>query len=763
MKFFSLFRLHKKNDIKIKSTAKKAEAKRLAEDQKGFDDFTSIISHKPIGDSRIIIESTICQLKNIFTSTKNNKIGFVVFATKNYLSSNFIESFKSYAKEGIRIIFVIDRTVKNNKSVNNALSQFKLNQCISIFHFSRSISTLERMSIALDSLGTEYAVFFTMKDTANRRSLITYLDKVITDSSTPIVLHTSLNIAELRQKFLREPAISTLSGGIFKTSFLQAKLKEITDDWDFWVPHILFSRIKDDDITLINSMRRYWSVNEPSQISIPDLGYLCRDMASLAHSATTEHDMLRNIINQLSLFLDNLLKSRNFTETKLSYISSGTALLVSSLYNFFSKDEYREILYQFSSIFNFDTILKNENIHKRHANIVKNVIELKDNTVAVVETDFMEDLKTCFVPLLSKEYELIYISKPQYYDYHFFYCMVMRAIIQPAQYVVSSNDMHKYITSGKTTLTLWHGSGMLKEIVSPDRKKYPMDYLVTSSESCVLPWSKQFGVEERNVLPFGQVQTDIMFDKDFAMSVKAHLCMEYNIPYGSKIVFFAPTFRNAKPGVVPGRYYDFQMDIEALSEKLAECGAYLITKRHHVFSHMLLDKGIDASGVYSSKNGHFIVDESHNFQELISAADVFITDYSSGLFYAVVRNMPLVLYAPDIEDYKTGPNGFMVKYPEEMAGVFVGKPDIDAFMKAIDDAVDDVSSERYVRFKEKHVAACDGHVSERLIRYLKTWDGTQFTNIFTKPEDEILESVEAPLSDGQKQTNAALLEGESNA
>lgn len=209
------------------------------------------------------------------------------------------------------------------------------------------------------------------------------------------------------------------------------------------------------------------------------------------------------------------------------------------------------------------------------------------------------------------------------------------------------------------------------------------------------------------------------------------------------------------------------MDIEALSEKLAECGAYLITKRHHVFSHILLDKGIDASGVHPSKNGHFIVDESHNFQELISAADVFITDYSSGLFYAVVRNMPLVLYAPDIEDYKTGPNGFMVKYPEEMAGVFVGKPDIDAFMKAIDDAVDDVSSERYVRFKEKHVAACDGHVAERLMRYLETWDGTQFTNIFAKPEDEILESTEAPLSDEQvqspEQANAALLEGGKNA
>ena len=88
MKFFNLFKLHQTDNIKTKNVNKKradtkkisevkkgneakriAEAKKLAEFKKGFDDFTSIISHKPIGDSRVIIESTICQLKNIFANT----------------------------------------------------------------------------------------------------------------------------------------------------------------------------------------------------------------------------------------------------------------------------------------------------------------------------------------------------------------------------------------------------------------------------------------------------------------------------------------------------------------------------------------------------------------------------------------------------------------------------------------------------------------------------------------------------------------------
>lgn len=706
------------------------------EDEKGFNDFVNIISRKTIGDEQLSVESTIQQFKNCFARIKNKKIGIIVFATKHYFSSEFIEAAKVYAQDGVQIILAIDRTIKKDKNLNNKLSSFKQNKNVSIMYFSRAISTCVRMKIALAALNAEYVMFFTMKDVVNSRSLLIYINNIISSFNTPVILHSQADITNIRQTFLRNPAISILSGSIFDTAFLRSKLKEISEDWDFWLPYILFTHIDNKNITIINSIRRYWNINNATQMSIPDIGFLCRDMMQLVSSSKENHAQLRNTIDQISLVIYDLIRLKNLTETKYSYIASGSAILLASLYNNFSQEEYRDVLYQFSSSFNFDLLLKRDSIHKRHKDIVEKVIPLQNDTVAVIETDFMEDLKHSFVHLLEKKYEVLYITKPQYYDYHFFYCMVMRAIIQPAQYIITSNDLHKYITAGKTILTLWHGCGMLKEIVPPDRKKYPMDYLVTSSVACVEPWSKQFNVEESHVLPFGQIQTDMMFDKVFSKNIKDKVRSEYNIPDDAKVVFFAPTFRNAAPGVSPSKYYNFQIDIESLSKKLEECKIYIITKRHHVFSHILLDKGIDSSGVSPSRNGYFIVDETHSFQELICAADIFITDYSSGLFYAVIRDMPLVLYAPDIEDYKEGANGFMVKYPEDVAGVFVGKPDIDTFVKAIEDAQKDVSSEKYLRFKEKHVAACDGHVAERLLRYLDSWDGIQFTDIITKANDK---------------------------
>ena len=125
MKFFNLFRLHQTDNIKTKNINKKradtkkisevkkgneakriAEAKKLAEFKKGFDDFTSIISHNPIGDSRVIIESTICQLK-IFLQTLKTKNRIRCICNEKLSLIRFIESVKSYAREGIRIVLLL--------------------------------------------------------------------------------------------------------------------------------------------------------------------------------------------------------------------------------------------------------------------------------------------------------------------------------------------------------------------------------------------------------------------------------------------------------------------------------------------------------------------------------------------------------------------------------------------------------------------------------------------------------------------------------
>ena len=104
---------------------------------------------------------------------------------------------------------------------------------------------------------------------------------------------------------------------------------------------------------------------------------------------------------------------------------------------------------------------------------------------------------------------------------------------------------------------------------------------------------------------------------------------------------FAPTFRIGKNY----QYYDLGMEVESLAAELKKHNLYVITKKHHILNAVFMDKGIDTSGVHTSSDNHFIVDEEYDFYQLVAAADCFATDYSSSMYYAFIMNLPVFLYA----------------------------------------------------------------------------------------------------------------------
>ena len=68
----------------------------------------------------------------------------------------------------------------------------------------------------------------------------------------------------------------------------------------------------------------------------------------------------------------------------------------------------------------------------------------------------------------------------------------------------------------------------------------------------------------------------------------------------------------------------------------------------------------------------------------------------------------------------------MIDYPSAIPAPFVGKPDIDAFMQALKEAENMPFSPPYTAFREEHVGACDGHVVEKFMKFLSTWNGKDF-------------------------------------
>lgn len=704
--------------ISKKATTETPEQKKKLQEElkKCITDFTKVLRNENIGDD--VVE----RIGPDSNDNHESSYGLLVFGTKCYFSSNLLDGLKKYVPTGLPVVFVLDRTVKKDKELHNKITELEQYPNVTSFYLSRGKTAKERILLALNELNTTFIGILTLNDKINFRSFDLYIQNVLKEVTNESVV--SFDDA-LEKNLFRDSSLRGISGLFFKKEFLKEKMENVAANADYWMSFYLMNNVKDSSVKIVNDKNKYfWSI-ESKDFSVPDLAFFFRDSITII-------DLLKDTKEQLDVFIDcviqnlsNALIHKKITDNKIALMASGCAIFCMQLKNYYQTPEWRDIIYRFSILFDFDQLTKKAFLHNTHKKIVEAVYKVKDNTVAVIETDFMQDLKESFLPDLEEHFNVIYESKPQYYDYHFFYCMVIRAEIQPAQYVITSNDMHKFITGGKKVITLWHGLGMLKKIAEADRVKYPMNYIVTSSESCVEPWSHTFQLPIENVLPFGQVQTDILYDKEYLFKCSNSVRSEYSIPKDAEIVFFAPTFRiNGND-----KYYDMMVNIEELSERLKENNIYLITKRHHVFSHILRDKGVDKSGVFNSKNGHFIVDDKHTFVELICASDKFITDYSSGLFYAFVRNIPVVLYAPDVNEYKEGANGFMIDYPKDIPAPFVGSGDVDLFIKSLRDCSSYPDSNEYKKFREVHVGSCDGHVRNKLINYLTQWNGTTFKQI----------------------------------
>ena len=140
------------------------------------------------------------------------------------------------------------------------------------------------------------------------------------------------------------------------------------------------------------------------------------------------------------------------------------------------------------------------------------------------------------------------------------------------------------------------------------------------------------------VLPIGTPRTDVLFDSDKLNKNSIKVRKEYRVPSSTKIVLFAPTFRNDySEGEIN---IDFKRLLDNLKKKFGN--EWIIMLRLHP---LIANK--------QGKTGTNIVDVSnHNdIVELLCAADILITDYSSCIWDFGLTKKPGFLFEDDREKY----------------------------------------------------------------------------------------------------------------
>lgn len=258
---------------------------------------------------------------------------------------------------------------------------------------------------------------------------------------------------------------------------------------------------------------------------------------------------------------------------------------------------------------------------------------------------------------------------------------------------------------GTTVVQVWHAEGALKRfgadavggLDEPERRflHRNYDWVVTSGEASREAWSRAFRTPLDRVLPLGSPRTDLFHDPAAMAAVRQRVLAAYPSLAGRRAILHAPTFRGRGRAKRPGGV----LDAEKLRAALPPTDVLVLK------SHPNLDRALVSTSGYD-----VIVDPAFDLNDLLVAADVLVTDYSSAIFDAALLRIRLLLLVDDLEAYERDP-GLSLDYRTEMIGTQVR--DTDAAIDAL--LADRFDLAAYDAFIERHLGACDGRASARFV------------------------------------------------
>ena len=259
----------------------------------------------------------------------------------------------------------------------------------------------------------------------------------------------------------------------------------------------------------------------------------------------------------------------------------------------------------------------------------------------------------------------------------------------------------------------WHGSLGIKRLGGEKRwiklaehSADFIDYFLTDSvfEEEVFHTSFWPHVEQ---LKFGHPRNDILFSKEKMSELRDKVYKFYKIEPHVKTVLYAPTFRDNKSDVSAIKIDCIKLK-ETLKKKFG--GEWKVIVKAHMHNRH------NAALRHMFANRDSIIDASDyiDMQELIAAADVGITDYSSWIFDFVPKGAPAFIYARDIKQYINS-RGFF--YPLDQTPFSIAETD-----EELSGNIMDFDSEAYAKavkaFLDDKQCYENGHAAERTVDFI---------------------------------------------
>lgn len=208
------------------------------------------------------------------------------------------------------------------------------------------------------------------------------------------------------------------------------------------------------------------------------------------------------------------------------------------------------------------------------------------------------------------------------------------------------------------------------------------------------------------MLEYGHPRNDIMFDvyQDRREKIKQKFLEEHSLSKKAKFVLYGPTFRDSK------NFDCYAIDVDGLLNAVEKKfgGQWVLLLRYHSALRT----------VYKKKNKIRTVNERvidvtdySDMQELITIADVAITDYSSWIYDFMLQRRPGFIFATDIDLYNNE-RGFC--YPLETTPFSIARNNKE-LTQNINQFDESVYLDRLEAFLKDKGCVEDGHASERVV------------------------------------------------
>lgn len=322
----------------------------------------------------------------------------------------------------------------------------------------------------------------------------------------------------------------------------------------------------------------------------------------------------------------------------------------------------------------------------------------------------------------SKDYDLVWaftepqnhniknIRKVRYYSLSFFYELCT------AKVIVTNYRMTELFMKRRSQIYLqtWHSSLRLKKIEKDEECNLPESYIKMAKNDsqfidCLISGCSFSTQIFKNsfwysgmILESGTPRNDLFFQDNTNLALKIKSL--YHIPQDNNLILYAPTFRNKNK--IDCYNIDYKQLEKALSKRFGKKWSILVRLHPHLMN--ISEKIISGTNVVD-------VTAYDDVQELLAAADVLITDYSSLMFDFTLTQRPCFLYVPDLNEYTKNDRKL---YFDIYALPFIKTFSNEDLCTKIETYDEEIYKEALSSFDDKIGSFEDGHACERIAIFI---------------------------------------------